>query len=329
MSNELSALVQRHGGQPIAVPSVREDPIDRAEQVSAFIDGLRAGDYPIVVFFTGVGVKALFAQAEKQGRLDALLASLENVITVCRGPKPVAVLKRHGVQISFNAPEPNTTKELLQTMSQIEVGGKNVAVLHYGERNAVFADTLRKRGTVLEELCLYEWSLPDDVQPLRDMVRALISGDFEVIALTSQVQVRHLFQIAKELGLEGELRKALNDKITVASIGPTCNSGLERVGVIPDVVPEHPKMGHLITALAAYLESHQSQTSLQSPVTSRREHAGPSGERAILKEYFGEAEYALFPRNAMGDTGGVFELGQMIDVPAVVAHQRILVGIPW
>lgn len=278
MSDELSALVRRHGGEPFAVPSVREDPIDRVEQVSAFIDGLRSGDYPIVVFYTGVGVKALFGQAEKQGRLDELLAALQYVITVCRGPKPVAVLKRHGVQISFNAPEPNTTEELLQTMSEIDVQGKKVAVLHYGERNAVFADALRERGATLEELCLYEWSLPEDVEPLRNLVRELIKGHFEVIAFTSQVQVRHLFQVAEALGLYEKLRKGLNAEVTVASIGPTCNSGLERVGVIPDVVPEHPKMGHLITALAAYLESRQAQTSLQSPVASRREHAGRAGK---------------------------------------------------
>jgi uroporphyrinogen-III synthase len=37
-------------------------------------------------------------------------------------------------------------------------------------------------------------------------------------------------------------------------IGPVCATALRANGVIPDVIPAHPKMGPLIAALADYVE---------------------------------------------------------------------------
>ncbi len=35
----------------------------------------------------------------------------------------------------------------------------------------------------------------------------------------------------------------------IASIGPVCSEALEHLGVQVDLEPDHPKMGHLISAL--------------------------------------------------------------------------------
>ena len=52
-----------------------------------------------------------------------------------------------------------------------------MAVVHYGERNGVLAAALQAQGASVEELCLYEWLLPDDLGPLQ----ALIAVDFDNI----------------------------------------------------------------------------------------------------------------------------------------------------
>ena len=66
---------------------------------------------------TGVGVAALLREAERLGRLDEVARRrCESTITVCRGPKPVAVLRRHDVQVGITAAEPHTTTELLQAL---------------------------------------------------------------------------------------------------------------------------------------------------------------------------------------------------------------------
>jgi uroporphyrinogen-III synthase len=136
-----------------------------------------------------------------------------------------------------------------------------VALVHYGERNALLAAALRERGACLEELCLYEWLLPDTVEPLRGLVVDVIDGRVDAVAFTSQVQCRHLFRIASDMGRADELRDGLNTRTTVAVIGPVCRAVLKEHGVIARVMPAVPKMAPLIAALAEYADLMASSTS--------------------------------------------------------------------
>jgi len=256
MSGELANLVRRHGGEPYCAPAVRESPLECREEVAAFINKLTHGAFQVVIFLTGVGVKALLREAEQIGRLADLLAALKNVTTVCRGPKPVAVLKQNAIPVSVTAREPHTTAELLEALADLDLKDKGVALLHYGERNTVLTEALRTCGARLDELCLYEWLMPEETGPLKDIVKRIINGQVDAIAFTSQIQIRHLFQIAGDMGQAAELIQALNDRIIVTSVGPTCTATLQGFGITPRVVPEHPKMGPMVVALAQYIEQN-------------------------------------------------------------------------
>ena len=96
--------------------------------------------------------------------------------------------------------------------------------------------------------------MPEDVGALEMLVRDILDGRVDVVAITSQVQIRHLFLVATEMEQAGELTQALNTRTIVASIGPTSTAALQSFGVTPQVVPEHPKMGQLVIALAQYME---------------------------------------------------------------------------
>ena len=253
MSSEIADLIRRQGGNSFSVPAVREAALESAQPVSSFIDHLSSGSIQTAVFFTGVGVKALMEEAEKLQRQEELLAALHTVIVVCRGPKPGAVLRRYNVPIAASAHEPYTTTELLEVLEPLEVSGTVAGVVHYGERNTLVTQFLRDKGADVEELCLYEWLLPEDVQPLQALVEDIIAQRVDAVVFTSQVQVRHLFMIAEELHLAQELATALQAKTIVASIGPTCTGVLQSYSVTPHVIPEHPKMGYLIKSLAVYM----------------------------------------------------------------------------
>ncbi|MEW6737413.1 MAG: uroporphyrinogen-III synthase [Acidobacteriota bacterium] len=252
MSSELTDLVRRQGGEPYAVPAVRESLLDCSEQVVSFIDGLSHNSFQIVVFLTGVGVNTLFQEAQRLGLISELVAGLKNVIIVCRGPKPSVALKRNGLQTLVSVQEPYTTKELLEAISKLDLLNKGVALIHYGEQNSTLTNALQASGARLTELCLYEWLMPEDTTPLNHLVQQIINAQVEVVVFTSQIQARHLFQVASDQGLELELGKALN-QLTVVSIGPTCTSVLRSLGIEPDVEPEHPKMAPMVIALVQYL----------------------------------------------------------------------------
>ena len=254
MSGEIANMIRRYGGEPVCAPALRESALENKEEVAAFIDHITSATLQTVVFFTGVGVDTLFRVAQELGRAEELLTALRNVTVICRGPKPGAALKRLQIPIAASAGEPYTTNELLEVMESLPIQGTNVAVVHYGERNAQVVQTLQERGAHVEELMLYEWLLPEDIVPLRALVTDILEQRVGAIVFTSQVQIRHLFLVMQESVSRDELAQALNTRTVVASIGPTCTSVLREFGVIPRVEPQHPKIGHLMKALTDYME---------------------------------------------------------------------------
>ncbi|MBI1759830.1 MAG: uroporphyrinogen-III synthase [Acidobacteria bacterium] len=256
MGGELANLVKRHGGAPQVFPALRETTREASAETTALIDNLTQGQLGYIVFQTGVGVAALLAEAEKLGRKDELLTALHSVTKICRGPKPTAVLARNGLKPDVSAAEPFTTTELLTALEPFTLAGQRVALLHYGERNAALTAALQARGAALYELTLYEWELPEDVTPLQTLLEQLPQGAFDAVAFTSQIQARHLFQLADVRGQTEQLCAALNERTVTASIGPTCSAALRALGVEPRVEPEHPKMGPMVLALGKYFDEH-------------------------------------------------------------------------
>ena len=254
-SDELAGLVRRHGGEPYSVRAVREAALPAADLVAVLIDRLSNGKLEVVVFTTGAASDALFGEAQRLDRISELTTGLQRVVTVCRGPKPAIALRRHGVPVSVAAAKPHTSESLLAALAAIDLRGRGTALLHYGERSPHLVSGIQEMGAVLEEICLYQWLLPTDLEPLRRLVRDIVVGEVDAIAFTSQVQVRNLFAIAEELGLVTDLTAALNERLVVASVAPTCAASLEDRGVIPHVVPELSRMGPLIVALGDYVAS--------------------------------------------------------------------------
>jgi uroporphyrinogen-III synthase len=254
LADALAALVRKNGGEPVCVPSVRELRRDVRPELAKLLDSLAGEAVPVFVFSTGVGVAALFDEARTAGRDKELREAIRRGISVCRGPKPVAALARESLTASVLAQSPFTTVELTAALGGLDLKSRMVVLLHYGERNEPLVETLRSRGVRLHELLLYEWALPEDVGPLARLVDELVAGRFAAAAFTSQIQARHLMQVAERAG-KGEALRAALGSLVVAAVGPTCAHALEELGVKPQVVPQNPKMGAMLAALVDRLAS--------------------------------------------------------------------------
>lgn len=260
LSSELAELVRREGGEPVCAPSVLEAQVDVTALVPRLIDDLRPRRIELAVFLTGAGATSLLEQARAIGSHDALVEALAGVTTVCRGPKPATVLRKHGIPVHVNARSPHTTAELLEVLPDEVVRGRGVALVHDGGGNAALVDGLRARGAWMEELRTYEWRLPTDLGPIETLVREAIDGRLDAIAFTNQVQVRHLFEIAARMNRTAALRHALHHRTVVGSIGPTCSAVLEELGIPPHVVASPPKMRPLVTAVGQHLAARRGLT---------------------------------------------------------------------
>jgi uroporphyrinogen-III synthase len=127
-------------------------------------------------------------------------------------------------------------------------------LLHYGERNAAIVDEMRDRGALVDEACPYEWAMPDNPQPIAAVVAGALTGRLDAILFTSQIQCRHLFQVAAEMQLADELGAVLNRNVVVGAVGPVCALALNEFGVTADVIPAAPNMASLLAAVGDYFE---------------------------------------------------------------------------
>lgn len=253
MGGELAQLVVRHGGTPVSAPALLEVPVDGSDAVVSLLAALTDGEVEVVIFLTGVAVTTLFAAADALGRGEELTIRLQRTVNIARGQKPSRPLKQRGVPITVTVEEPYTTADVIRSIEQVGVAKRGVALLHYGERSEELTSALVELGARPLELFLYEWRMPEDVAPLQSLIRQLIAGEVEVVAFTSKVQLRHLLIVAEESGLREEVIEALRSRTLVAAVGPTCAAALESVGIVPDVVPVHPKMGPMVVAIATRL----------------------------------------------------------------------------
>ena len=264
LSSELAELVRREGGVPVCAPAVREVAADVASLLPALVAHLRAGRPHLVACLTGAGATSLLDQARDAGWYEPLVDALRGVTVVCRGPKPAAVLRKHGITIHVNARSPYTTSELLDVLPETLVAGQGVAIVHDGGGNPALVAALRARGARVWELHTYEWRLPLDVEPIELLISEVIAGRLDAVAFTNQVQVRHLFGVAALAGTTAALRAALRHRTSVASIGPTCSHALEAEGVPPHVVASPPKMRPLVLALGEHLAARHNHPTADS-----------------------------------------------------------------
>ncbi|MGH9563364.1 MAG: uroporphyrinogen-III synthase, partial [Terracidiphilus sp.] len=127
--------------------------------------------------------------------------------------------------------------------------GRRVAVQEYGTANNELLEGLAERGAQVTRVPVYQWAFPEDTGPLRRAVETIAHEGVDVALFTTSVQVVHLLELAEEMGLTDDLRRAFN-RIVIASIGPVTSEELRRHGLVPDLEPSHPKMGFLVKETA-------------------------------------------------------------------------------
>ncbi len=252
LATPMADLIRKHGGTPLAAPALREVPIDDNSEIFNFADHLIAGDFDVVIFETGVGVRYLTEAIETRIPRDAWLAALSRAKVVARGPKPVAALRELKARIDLQVPEPNTWHETLAALdSHLPVAGLRIAVQEYGKPIPELIEGLEKRGAHVVRLPVYRWSLPEDTGPLRAAIAEIAEGRVGIVLFTAAQQVVHLLQIGDQEGQAAKLRDALARHTVVGSIGPATSQVLREHSLPIDIEPDHPKMGHLVAAVAA------------------------------------------------------------------------------
>lgn len=252
LAKEMSRLIERHGGNPLVAPALREVPIplQNNEAVYRFGAKLILNQLDILILMTGVGTTALFDVVKTRHAMPDILEGLKKTIIVSRGPKPLAALKAIGIEANLTVPEPNTWHDVIATLDYYRpVKGLRIAIQEYGAPNAEMARDLESRGATVFPVPIYRWALPEDTGPLLAAMYEVVEEKADVLLITNAAQIDHVLQLAIESGIADRF-KAACAKLVVGSIGPTASERLKQHDIRVDYEPSHPKMGVLVKELS-------------------------------------------------------------------------------
>lgn len=248
MADQMATLIARQGGKPMVAPSLQEIPLENNTEALDFAKHLMAGAVDLLILLTGVGTRTLVDVWKTQFPLEAIQQVLTNTTLVCRGPKPIAALKELGLKPHITVPEPNTWRDILQTLDDCKpegLSGLRIAIQEYGTANEDLAQGLTERGAQVRSVAVYRWALPDDVEPLKRALRSIVDGQASVVVFTSAAQVDHVVQLLDAADELAAFREALG-RTMVASIGPITSQRLRHHHLPVDFEPSHSKMGILM-----------------------------------------------------------------------------------
>jgi uroporphyrinogen-III synthase len=247
-AGEMATLIRKQGGEPFVAPSMREVELERHDEAFDFGRRLLAGDFDAIILLTGVGTRLLWKTLLTRFPEGDLKAAIARTTIIVRGPKPSAAIREIGLLPQVQVPEPNTWRELLVAMRpRAEI---RIAVQEYGKPNTALIDGLIVQGREVSTVRIYAWELPEDTAPLCEAAARLARGEFDVVLITTSMQIVNLLKTAEEAGIERQVLDGLR-KSRIGSIGPTTTETLEEYGLKADFEPSHPKMGLLVNEMAA------------------------------------------------------------------------------
>jgi uroporphyrinogen-III synthase len=237
------ALVRSRGLEPVPVPMMEMVPRDDGA-LEAFFDRLEKGEVDTVIITSQNGVGFIFDRA---GDALTLKDRLNAIDVISIGPKTSNALQERDVK----AERMPATFSSDGIVSDFKLAGKRVEVLRSDHGNPVLISGLESGGATVREVIVYD-ILPLSGEAQSAFVREALAGRIDAFTFTSTMTARSLLMMGESMGVQENLKKAINAK-KVAVIGTPTADFLRENGIRVDVVPDRFLFEDMIDALLKIL----------------------------------------------------------------------------
>jgi uroporphyrinogen-III synthase len=244
-SDELTSHLVALGADVLHGPVVHTRPV-------ADDDGLlRAATHAVLedppdylLATTGIGIRGWINAAASWRARAELLGTLGRTRILARGPKVVGALSEAGLT-AWHVAASGRTSAMVESLLACSIEGAHVALQLPGEPMDDTVEALRRAGARVTTVPVYEWTWPDDLDPARRLLRALVGGRVSAVTFTSRPAVRQLVALASREGVEREVARALRRRVRSICIGPATADELRRLVGAEPCRPERSLLGEL------------------------------------------------------------------------------------
>jgi uroporphyrinogen-III synthase len=249
---EMCALIEKQGGIPLLRPLQGTVFLAEKEVEADIIEFVETGaDW--VILTTGIGTETLVDLAGKLGLEEQFLKRLHGANIACRGYKTVAALKKLDITPVAIA-EDGTTKGLSQALHNVDFSGKSVMIQLHGESAPALTQFFESRGAEVQKILPYQ-HIPPKEETLATLTKEILGNECDAVCFTTAVQVRSLFDYARQHSIHQEIVDCLNKDTLAAAVGKVTADALREEGVERIIVPDDERMGAMIIKLAQHYSS--------------------------------------------------------------------------
>ncbi len=246
-------LLRDRGADVLHGPTLRVFSLDEDEELRATTADVVDRPPDFLLASTGFGMRTWLAAAESWGMRPELVAALGHARVANRGAKAASANTGEGLAEWWRAPN-ERFEELIERVSAEPLAGCRVVLQLHGVAEPDAVARLVEAGAEVIEVDAYRLSLPGDPTPARDLIRAACADQLAAVTFVIAPAVHNLFVLAREVGLDGELRAALNGGVVAACVGPVCAEGAVEEGVLRPLVPSRARLVPMIKALTDHLQ---------------------------------------------------------------------------
>ncbi|WP_274562760.1 uroporphyrinogen-III synthase [Streptomyces spiramyceticus] len=250
-ADELGTLLTRRGASVLHAPALRIVPLADDSELLATTKQLidRAPD--VVIATTAIGFRGWVEAADGWGLGEDLLARLQGVELLARGPKVKGAIRAAGLTEEWS-PSSESMAEVLDRLLAEGVADRRIAIQLHGEPLPGFVEALRAGGAEVVGVPVYRWMPPEDIAPLDRLIDAAVGRGLEAVSFTSAPAAASMLSRAEERGMLPELLAALNHDVLAACVGPVTALPLQALG-IDTVQPDRFRLGPLVQLICREL----------------------------------------------------------------------------
>jgi uroporphyrinogen-III synthase len=249
--DEITALIEKQGGTAVIRPLQGTAFLAEKEvepDLRKFVE--EGADW--VILTTGIGTESLINLAGKIGIQEEFLNRLKEAKIGARGYKTQNVLKKLAMTPSA-VDDDGTNRGLVRRLEKYDFVGKKVLVQLHGEAAPALIRFLENNGATVHQILPYRHT-PPKTETVEQLCQELLQGKVNAVCFTTVVQVRFLFEYAKEKGYIEELVNKFNHDVLAVAVGKITAEGIREEGIQRLVAPEFERMGAMIIELARHYD---------------------------------------------------------------------------